>query len=64
MVKMLKEKTGCQITVGQNGVILVTGKTLEDEQLAIMAIGKIEQEAHTRGLTERVTEMILKERSV
>jgi len=63
MVNMLKEKTGCQITVGQNGVILVTGKTLEDEQLAIMAIGIIEQEAHTRGLTERVTEMIREERS-
>ena len=62
MVNILKKETGCQITVGQNGLILVTGKTIEDERLAIMAIRKIEQEAHTRGLTERVTEMIRKER--
>lgn len=62
MVNMLKKETGCQITVAQNGLILVMGKTVEDERLAIMAIRKIEQEAHTKGLTERVTEMILKEK--
>lgn len=58
MITMLKQETDCQITVGQNGVILVRGKSPEDEQLAVMAIRKIEQEAHTSGLTDRVTEMI------
>jgi exosome complex component RRP4 len=62
MISMLKKETGCQITVGQNGLILVKGNTLEDERLAIMAIRKIEQEAHTSGLTDRVTEMIRKEK--
>ncbi|MEM2935886.1 MAG: exosome complex RNA-binding protein Rrp4 [Candidatus Bathyarchaeia archaeon] len=62
MISMLKKETGCQITVGQNGLILVKGNTPEDERLAIMAIRKIEQEAHTSGLTDRVTEMIRKEK--
>jgi len=62
MVNMLKKETGCQITVGQNGRILVSGRTLEDERLAVMAIRKIEEEAHTRGLTDRVTELIRKEK--
>lgn len=61
MINMLKRETGCQITVGQNGLTLVSGKTPEEE-LAIMAIRKIEQEAHTSGLTDRVAEMIRKEK--
>jgi exosome complex component RRP4 len=59
---MLKQETGCQITVGQNGVILVSGKSLEDEQLAVMALRKIDEESHTSGLTDRVTEMIKNEK--
>jgi exosome complex component RRP4 len=62
MITMLKQETGCQITVGQNGVILVSGKTPEDEQLVVMALHKIEEEAHTSGLTDRVAEMIRNEK--
>ena len=62
MIGMLKQETGCQITVGQNGLILIGGKTPEDEHLVLMAIRKIEQEAHTTGLTDRITEMIRKEK--
>lgn len=62
MITMLKQETGCQITVGQNGVILVSGKSLEDEQLVIRAIRKIAEEAHTSGLTDRITEMIKNEK--
>jgi len=61
MISMIKQETGCQIILGLNGVILVTGKTTEDEELAIEAIRKIEQESHTSGLTDRVTQL-LKER--
>ena len=63
MISMIKKETGCQITIGQNGVILISGKTPEDERLAVMAIRKIEQESHTSGLTDRVTEMIRKEKA-
>jgi len=62
MISMIKQETGCHIILGQNGVILVTGKTPEDEELAIMAIHKIEDEAHTTGLTDRILQMIRKEK--
>ncbi len=64
MISMLKQETGCQIAIGQNGRVLVSGKSPEDERLAVMAIRKIEQEAHTTGLTDRVTEMLKKEKGV
>ncbi|MCS7120529.1 MAG: exosome complex RNA-binding protein Rrp4 [Nitrososphaerota archaeon] len=62
MITMLKRETECNITVGQNGLIHISGKDPENERIAILAIRKIEQEAHTSGLTDRVTEMIRKER--
>lgn len=60
MISMLKKETGCQITVGQNGVALVWGKTPDAEGLAVEAIYMIEREAHTRGLTDRIREMLAK----
>lgn len=63
MVSMIKQETGCHIILGQNGVILITGKSLEDEQLAMMALRRIEHESHTSGLTDRVTQMIKKEKA-
>jgi len=62
MVGMIKRETGCQMTIGQNGLILITGRSPKDERLAFMALRKIEAESHTSGLTDRVTEMIKKER--
>ena len=58
MVSMIKKETACQITIGQNGLILISGKTPEDEGLAVMALRKIEEESHTSGLTDRVTQML------
>ncbi len=62
MVSMIKRETGCQLTLGQNGLVLISGKSPENERLAVMALRKIEEESHTSGLTDRVTEMIKKER--
>jgi exosome complex component RRP4 len=62
MVNMIKKQTGCQLTLGQNGLVLISGRSAEDEWLAIMALRKIEEESHTSGLTDRITEMIKKER--
>jgi exosome complex component RRP4 len=63
MISMIKQETGCQIILGLNGVILVTGKTIEDEDLAMSAIKKIEEESHTSGLTDRVTQFLKEEKS-
>ncbi|MEM2937307.1 MAG: exosome complex RNA-binding protein Rrp4 [Candidatus Bathyarchaeia archaeon] len=62
MISLIKQETGCHIILGHNGIILITGKSLEDEELAIMAIRKIEEESHTTGLTDRISQMIKKEK--
>jgi len=53
-----------RITVGQNGLVLVWGKSPDAERLAVEAIYMVEREAHTRGLTDRIKEMISKSRGV
>src|SRR3989344_4418208 len=54
MISLIKEATGCQITVGQNGKVWMLGSDFNKEMLAAAAILKIEQEAHTSGLTEKI----------
>ena len=61
MISMLKKVTGCDIIVGQNGTVLVSGRQPKNEQIAVAAMLMIEREAHTRGLTDRVSEMINRE---
>ncbi len=53
MVSMIKDLTGCQITVGQNGLVWIGGEPYA-EHLAIQAIQKIEKESHISGLTEKI----------
>ncbi|MBU2637767.1 MAG: exosome complex protein Rrp4 [Nanoarchaeota archaeon] len=60
MVSMIKDYTGCQIIVGQNGRIWLSGKTPEDEFLASEAIKLIEEKAHMSGLTDIVKEFLEK----
>jgi exosome complex component RRP4 len=62
MVSMIKRETGCQLTIGQNGLILISGRSPKEERLAVLALRKIEAESHTSGLTDQVNEMIKKER--
>jgi len=62
MVNMLIKETGCEILVGQNGRILIKCPNKDIEEVLILSIKKIEAEAHTTGLTERVREFIRKER--
>lgn len=53
MINMIKDKTGCSIVVGQNGLVWIKGE--EDmEQLTKDIIHMIEREAHTSGLTNKV----------
>jgi exosome complex component RRP4 len=62
MISLIKQETGCHIILGHNGVILITGKSLEDEELAMIAIRKIDEESHTTGLTDRISQLIKKEK--
>jgi len=63
MISMIKQETGCQIILGLNGVILVTGRNPESEELAMMAIQKIEDESHTSGLTDRISQLLKEEKT-
>jgi len=63
MISMIKQETGCQIILGLNGVILVTGKTPGDEELAMEVLKKIDDESHTTGLTDRITQLLKDEKA-
>lgn len=58
MVDMIKRATNCRITVGQNGRIWIKGNDPRDENLAAMAIMKIEKESHVDGLTEKISKFL------
>ncbi|MBS7625726.1 RNA-binding protein [Candidatus Bathyarchaeota archaeon] len=58
MINLLKKESLCDLTVGQNGVILVMCKSPEAEEAVIDVIKMIEREAHTQGLTDRVSEAL------
>ncbi len=63
MIKMLKNLTNTNIFVTQNGRIWLKGEDFAYEQLLIDAIRKIEREAHTIGLTDRMREYIKNEKN-
>lgn len=60
MVSMIKQATGCNIIVGQNGWVWLDGEP-EKEVIAFKAIKKIEEEAHLGGLTDRMAAWLEKE---
>lgn len=61
MISMLKKDLNVSIFVGQNGRIWLKGDDEKRADLAIRTIFKIEREAHTSGLTDKIKEYISKE---
>jgi exosome complex component RRP4 len=59
MIDMIRQYTGSRITVGQNGLIWIKDGNVP---LAVEAIRKVEAEAQSTGLTDRVADF-LKSRS-
>ncbi|MBI4983264.1 S1 RNA-binding domain-containing protein [Candidatus Woesearchaeota archaeon] len=57
MITLIKNKTNCEITVGQNGVIWIRG-TSENELLAVRAIKLVEERSHQEGLTEKMEKFL------
>jgi len=57
MIAMLKNETKCNIFIGQNGRIWITGKD-NGMELAIKSLLKIERETHISGLTDRITNFL------
>lgn len=61
MVNLIKDATGCDITVGQNGVIWVRGSKIESELNAKKIINYICENSYVSGLTDKVEEYITKD---
>lgn len=55
MISMIKESTECNIIVGQNGIVWISGPDSKKERKAEEAIRKIEAEAHSSGLTDKMS---------
>ena len=55
MVEMIKETTGTQIVVGQNGIVWIKG---DNEDIAIEAILEVERKSHLHGLTDKIKDML------
>ncbi len=60
MVSMLKTATGCQIIVGQNGLVWLSGEP-EKEIIAVKAVKMIEKNSHKSGLTDEIKLFLEKE---
>ena len=62
MINMIREETKCRIIAARNGRIFVNCPSRELEEIVFLAIRKIEAEAHTTGLTDRIKEFIREEK--
>ena len=61
MISMLKKEINCNIFVGQNGRIWISGGA-DSMDLALKTIALIEKEAHTNGLTDRIVDFLKSEK--
>ncbi|AEB96083.1 MAG: exosome complex RNA-binding protein Rrp4 [Metallosphaera sp.] len=58
MMDTLSTETGCDLIVAQNGRVWANCPSIEKEKILITAIRTIEQESHTKGLTDRIKKLI------
>ena len=62
MIKLIKEETNCNIIVGQNGIVWISGNTIESELKAKEAILFVVNKSFIEGLTDKVQEWFKGER--
>lgn len=58
MINMIKDKTNCDMVVGQNGVVWVKGEP-DMERIVERTIKYIEKNAHTSGLTDNIRNRLI-----
>jgi len=56
MINLIKEKTGCNVTVGQNGWIWIKGPDADSEIKARKAIEFVSDKVYVEGLTQKMEE--------
>ena len=63
MINLIKKESGCNITVGQNGLIWIKGDNIGDELLVKKAIMFVNDKSIVSGLTEEIKEWFEKEKN-
>ena len=58
MIQMIESGTNAQITIGQNGLVVVSCEDSDGLLKAIRAIELVEEKAHIANLTDQVSEML------
>jgi exosome complex component RRP4 len=62
MISLIKNETKCRITVGQNGLIWISGDRVEDELFAKKAILYVAEKSFVSGLTDEIKNWFEKEK--
>jgi len=62
MINLIKGETGCDVTVGQNGLIWIMGDSIENELFTKKAILFVSENSFVRGLTEEIKKWFDKEK--
>ena len=57
MIKTIEAGTECRLVIGQNGVVVVTGRP-EGVLTAVKAVRLVEHEAHTADLVQKVQDLL------
>jgi exosome complex component RRP4 len=62
MINLIKREAGCNVTVGQNGLIWIKGDRIEDELFVKKAINFVSDKSYISGLTEEIKKWFEKEK--
>ncbi len=58
MIQTIEQATQTRVIIGQNGIVVVTGRDPDGLSLAAKAIKLVEEESHTTNLTQRVKTLL------
>ncbi len=58
MIQTIEQATLTRVIIGQNGIVVVTGRDPDGLSLAVKAIKMVEEESHTTNLTQRVKALL------
>ena len=58
MIQTIEQATHTRVLIGQNGIVVVTGRDPEGINQAVKAIRMVEEEAHMANLTQRIKALL------
>ncbi len=58
MIQLIENGTNATITIGQNGLVVVTSENPDGLLKAVKAIKMVDEQAHIANLTDRIKSML------